>query len=73
LKDQGISIKILSTDEETVVQDLIRGSKVGKIYDMVFSHDDKYLAVLSHTGTLHIFKLNLTKYLKKESEEEEKD
>ena len=57
VKDQAISIKIFDSEKESVVQDLIRGMKKGGVYDMAWSHDDRYLAVLSHSLTLHIFEL----------------
>jgi len=57
VKDQAISIKIFDSEKESVVQDLIRGMKKGGIYDLAWSHDDRYLAVLSHSLTLHIFEM----------------
>ena len=57
LKKDAISIKVFNTDTEKVVYDFIRGVKKGGIFDMAFSHDDRYLAVLSHSLTLHIFEL----------------
>ena len=35
-----------------------RGSEQAQIYNISFSQDNKYLAVSSETGTIHIFKLN---------------
>lgn len=59
VKNKGISIKILSLDDDCVIQDCIRGSFASEIYDVIFTHDGKYLAVMSKpNGTIHIFKMN---------------
>jgi hypothetical protein len=66
LKKDAISIKIFDVEKEKVVYDFIRGFKKGGIYDMAFTDDENFLAVLSHSLTLHIFELkDLSKNKKK--------
>ena len=51
-------MKIFSIEDDCVIENFKRGSTRSEIYDMVFTHDDKYLAVMSKpNGTIHIFKL----------------
>lgn len=55
---KGKLIKIFDSNTGKKVSELRRGTTNRMIVDMCFSRDNSHFAVLSETGTLHIFKLN---------------
>ncbi len=52
---QGTIIRIHQTKDNTLIQELRRGTKSSEIYSLIFDIKSQYLACSSNTGTIHIF------------------
>ena len=52
---QGTIIRIYQTKDNTLIQELRRGTKSSAIYSLIFDSKSQYLACSSNTGTIHIF------------------
>ena len=63
--ERGTLIRIFSTFNGEMIQELRRGAKTAQIYYITFDMNNKFLACSSSSGTVHIFSIyNLIKYLK---------
>ena len=63
--ERGTLIRIFSTFNGEMIQELRRGAKTAQIYYITFDMNNKFLACSSSSGTVHIFSIyNSIKYLK---------
>ena len=62
---RGTLIRIFSTFNGELIQELRRGAKTALIYHIIFDINNKFLACSSSSGTIHIFSIfNSIRYLK---------
>ena len=59
--DKGTLIRIFSTDDGTALQEVRRGSDKAEIYCISFDKNANWIACSSDKGTIHIFKIALSK------------
>ena len=66
--ERGTLIRIFSTFNGEMIQELRRGAKTAQIYYITFDMNNKFLACSSSSGTVHIFSIyNSIKYLKEKA------
>ena len=63
--DKGTLIRIFSTHNGELIQELRRGAKIAEIYYISFELNNKFIACTSNSRTIHIFSIySSIKYLK---------
>uniref|UniRef100_J3MNZ1 PUA domain-containing protein n=1 Tax=Oryza brachyantha TaxID=4533 RepID=J3MNZ1_ORYBR len=56
---KGTLVRIFSTSDGKLLQEVRRGSGRANIYSIAFSFDSKWLVVSSDKGTIHVFRINV--------------
>ncbi|KAJ0979844.1 hypothetical protein J5N97_015318 [Dioscorea zingiberensis] len=56
---KGTLIRVFSTSNGSLLQELRRGADRAEIYSLAFSDDKEWLAVSSDKGTVHVFRLKV--------------
>ena len=63
--EKGTLIRIFSTHNGELIQELRRGAKTAEIYNICFDYNNKFIACASSSNTIHIISIyNSIKYLK---------
>ena len=63
--EKGTLIRIFSTHNGELIQELRRGAKIADIYHICFDYNNKFIACASSSQTIHIFSIySSIKYLK---------
>lgn len=68
--EKGTIIRVFKTDTLMLVQEFRRGTEYHRILSIAFNNEDKWIACVSNSGTIHIF--NLVEPPKKELRESQK-
>ena len=53
--NKGTVIRIFNTDKGERLQELRRGNEYAQIWNCVFDHNDRFIAISSDSGTIHVF------------------
>ena len=63
--EKGTLIRIFCINNGELIQELRRGAKIAKIYNITFDFNNKFIACTSSSGTIHIFSIySSIKYLR---------